>query len=695
MPVITAWPTILAVSEGRLVDEATWETFFDRFAAYGQEPFRGDDVHPGWSPARFDPPRRADENVTAVTALVLDYDNCGTSFDAAVELWGVFYGFIHTTRKHEPGADRFRVVLPLEREVSPDEYALLWRYVVHIAGHQVDRKTRNPSRFWYVPGALNGSGFRCARLGEPKLNPDPLLADARAVIEAQKVTPLHVNAEARADKYAQAALDDVCAKVEQAGPGSRNNTLFIAASTAGNFIATGSLGEAYALERLEASARACGLPLFEARRTIRSGLARGKQSPRAVPESQRAPRVEEAATGTHRAPRGAGTGPHGGAREGAQTSSGSGQTSDSPEHPLDALWKSVGEWGVLDAPPPPQEWILMRPDHETNGMANPIGLLPRSEVGFLIAAGGVGKSFACIQLALSVATGRKWLDYFLVPKTGRVLLLLGEEKLRQAHRRFHDLATCMRLTEAQVQLAKENIVMLPLAGVIAPLVTQDGTNTSETDVMAFLRARMADSEWTLVIIDPLSRFAGADTEKDNVQATRFVQVAETLCKVPGAPTVLFAHHTNKASRGDDAPRPSAADARGASGTTDGGRWCANLMRRKGGASLSFTKNNYGQDYDETLVLERAFGGYLRVQPDEARERAQQEEHAQLTAKARELLAKVREALRKEPGLSKHDLRPLVGARDSEVRRAVDELVRDGVVIEQPKWRYRLREDSHA
>lgn len=364
-----------------------------------------------------------------------------------------------------------------------------------------------------------------------------------------------------------------------------------------------------------------------------------------------------------------------------------------PPHPLHALWKSVGEWRLLDDPPPPQEWVLMRPDLETNGMANPIGLLPRSEVGFLIAAGGVGKSFALIQLALSVATGRKWLDYFLVPTPGRVLILLGEEKLKQAHRRFHDLAHSMRLTDEQVELAKANIVMMPLAGVIAPLVVQDGTSTSETDVMAFLRQHMAEAEWTLVIIDPLSRFAGADTEKDNVQATRFVQVAETLCKVPGAPTVLFAHHTNKASRVDGAPTASAADARGASGTTDGGRWCANLVRRKGGVSLSFTKNNYGQDFDETLPLERAYGGYLRVQSDEARERAREAEEAREAAKTSEVRAKVRAALKREPGLSKQELRPRTKVRDAELRVAVDQMEREGELYQEPKHHYHLRSTS--
>lgn len=680
MAALTLWPT-LANTLGSVIDEE-WEEFFDRCDAAGRCPFRGDMNQPGWSPTRVDPPIRADENVLALSALVLDYDG-GYTIGEAEQMWDRFYAYIHTTRRHEPSAHRFRVILPFSREVTPEEYALLWHFVVQTAGHKVDQKTRNPSRFWYVP-CSNGGIFHSVRLRGAVLDPDLMLPDARAAAErptSAVVMRLHAGAETRADKYAQAALEDACKQVEGAAPGTRNNVLFIAASTAGNFIGAGNLAEGYAVERLEAAARTAGLPQFEALRTVRSGLLRGKQSPRQMPESERPSTWSEAP----------GVGVE--SREGTARESAAEPVT--PPHPLHELWKSVGEWGLLDAPPPPQEWILMRPDVETNGMGNPIGLLPRSEVGFLIAAGGVGKSFACIQLALAVATGRKWLDYFIVPKTGRVLLLLGEEKLKQAHRRFHDLASSMRLTDEQVRLAKENIVMLPLAGVIAPLVTQDGTSTAETDVMAFLRARMAESEWTLVIIDPLSRFAGADTEKDNVQATRFVQVAETLCKVPGAPTVLFAHHTNKASRADDAPRPSAADARGASGTTDGGRWCANLMRKKGGASLSFTKNNYGQDYDETLVLERAYGGYLRVQPDETRLRLAAEEQAQEDARTAALRRRIRDALTKAPGLTKADLTPRVKARDADVRRAVDDMKRDGELIEQPRNHYHVKGASHA
>lgn len=682
MPAITTWSS-LSETEGRVL-EVEWESFFEQLIAYGKQPFRGEMMQPGWSPARIDPPKRLNANVQRLSALVLDYDG-GVPLEEAKEMWGIFGGLIHTTRRHESREHRFRVILPLSREVTCAEYAVLWKFFVRTSGHHVDKGTKDLSRFWYVPGSSNGGGFQYLHLRGGQLDPDVFLAAAeeeeKAERDAKPVTRIHPSAKTREDQYALAALHDACDKVRVAVEGSRNNTLFIAASTAGNFIASGNLLEEYAVSELEDAARVCGLAPFEARKTILSGITRGMKSPRQAPEPE--PRPSSASSGQQAASSGAPS---------SEPPPGAPSSPESPLHPLSQLWKSVGEWGLLDGPPPPQQWVLMRPDVETNGMGAPLGLLPRSEVGFLIAAGGVGKTIALIQLALSVATGRKWLDYFLVPSPGRVLVLLGEEKLAQAHRRFYELSGSMRLTDAQVAEVKERVVMLPLGGVIAPLVQQDGTDTFETSVMAFLRAQMAEVEWTLVIMDPLSRFAGPDTEKDNVQATRFVQVAETLCSAPGAPSVLFAHHTNKVSRNGDT-QASAADARGSTGTTDGGRWCANLMHKKGGATLHFTKNNYAEGFDETVVLERSFGGYLRVQTDEARRRAEEAQEAAEGRRSREVLDKVREALRREPGLNKNELRQRTRMRDREVRQAVDQLEADGEIYQRPRYRYHLRSQS--
>jgi hypothetical protein len=65
---------------------------------------------------------------------------------------------LHTSYSHRDprkgAAERFRVVLPLSRPVSADEYPALWAAVVGPlldAGHQIDESVKDASRFWFEP----------------------------------------------------------------------------------------------------------------------------------------------------------------------------------------------------------------------------------------------------------------------------------------------------------------------------------------------------------------------------------------------------------------------------------------------------------------------------------------------------------------------------------------------------------------
>jgi hypothetical protein len=294
------------------------------------------------------------------------------------------------------------------------------------------------------------------------------------------------------------------------------------------------------------------------------------------------------------------------------------EASKPPPELLDDVWKTLGEWGSLTNEPPPRKWLLQRPDDETDGERQ-VGVLPLGKVGMLVSAGGVGKTMALVELALSVATGRKWLDFFAVANSGRVLLALGEEDAEEIGRRVFQAARAMRLTDQQMELAASNIVAMPLTGRPVALVDGDGATSTASAMLAALRKRLdaTPGAWRLLILDPLSRFAGTDTEKDNSAATRFVEVAESLVRSPGAPTVLVAHHTNKTSRTDEHSKASAAHARGASGLIDGVRWVCNLEPlTDDSVNLEVTKSNYSpRGQSITLVRDAEFGGYLRVQTE--------------------------------------------------------------------------------
>jgi RecA-family ATPase len=256
----------------------------------------------------------------------------------------------------------------------------------------------------------------------------------------------------------------------------------------------------------------------------------------------------------------------------------------------------------------------------------------------LAAGGSVGKTMALTQLAVAVATGRRWLECrngthedfpgFDTPEEGgRVLLALGEEDAGEARRRLHAAVMGTGLTREEKALVASRIVVAPLMGqgvqLIAP-ADKWGTQPPQPTAFALeLRARLMESPepWSLVVIDPLSRWAGPDTETDNAAATKFVQLLETFTKAPGTPTVLVAHHTTKGARREGTADDTAA--RGASALSDGVRWHAHMTAKPHPegvhgvgvprmAELRVVKTNYGLPLDETLWLARDEGGLLRA-----------------------------------------------------------------------------------
>lgn len=346
-------------------------------------------------------------------------------------------------------------------------------------------------------------------------------------------------------------------------------------------------------------------------------------------------------------------------------------TEPTPTTRLGDYWRTVSEWqsdsgeSWFDSPPPQREWLLTVP---ANGLYSERRVLPRGVVGMLAAGGSVGKTMALVQLAVAVASGRRWLacergshsDFpgFETPEGGgRVLLALGEEDAGEARRRLHSAVMGAGLTAAEKARVASRIVVAPLMGQAVQLIAPaDKWGTEPPRPTAFameLRARLMDSPepWALVVVDPLSRWAGPDTETDNAAATKFVQLLETFTHAPGNPSVLVAHHNTKASRREGELDDTGA--RGASALSDGVRWHA-AMRAKPHpegahgvgiprmAELRVVKTNYGMPLDETLWLARDEGGWLRA--------ASKTEKSKFVeaAKAAEAKAKTEEAKQSKP-----------------------------------------------
>ncbi len=164
--------------------------------------WKGTHETPGWAPVYYDPPARARDNIKEVYALVLDYDK-KAHWDSVVALWAEFYGLIYTTKSHDVGNHRLRVVLPLSRPVTSDEYDRLWIWAKRQSDNAelvTDSQAKDASRFWYMPTPPAGDSWRTQRLGESPLDVDATLPIAEAPQLRVVPAPTYVTTDQKTER---------------------------------------------------------------------------------------------------------------------------------------------------------------------------------------------------------------------------------------------------------------------------------------------------------------------------------------------------------------------------------------------------------------------------------------------------------------------------------------------------------------
>lgn len=294
-----------------------------------------------------------------------------------------------------------------------------------------------------------------------------------------------------------------------------------------------------------------------------------------------------------------------------------------PLGPLLALKRSLTIEEQLEVLPPRQFVLTKTADDGTE-----VGFLPAGKIGLVVGTGGVGKTTALTQLAIAVATGQPWLEVYKVPKPGKVLIAFGEENHYDVKEKFQMCINAMpwigshREKEFRQKIA-ENIEYIPLCSIPTALLDNDRGTVTVSSHLDDLVATVEQSRSALVILDPLSRFAGAMNENDNGAATMFVQAAERLTRLEFEPSVLIVHHTNKAgSTGDASPNA----VRGAGAFLAGARWGVQFMRgpkvalgeygyEYGTVIMSQIKTNLTVDSEDQWLVRRK-GGYLSAPVDD-------------------------------------------------------------------------------
>ena len=94
--------------------------------------------------------------------------------------WGLFYGnaaAVYSTHKHTPGKPRLRLVVPLSRDVTPDEYQAIGRRVADTLGiDKFDDTSYQPQRMMYWPSTSSDGEYFFRYIDAPMLDPDEVLS---------------------------------------------------------------------------------------------------------------------------------------------------------------------------------------------------------------------------------------------------------------------------------------------------------------------------------------------------------------------------------------------------------------------------------------------------------------------------------------------------------------------------------------
>ena len=121
--------------------------------------------------------RRKKDCVLTRSGLCLDMDYAQPDTIEQIEMFFSFRCWVYSTHKHTTEKPRLRLIIPIAREVTPDEYSAVARKVAEEIGIELfDDTTYEPSRMMYWPSTSADGEFVFHEIDGDLLDPDTVLA---------------------------------------------------------------------------------------------------------------------------------------------------------------------------------------------------------------------------------------------------------------------------------------------------------------------------------------------------------------------------------------------------------------------------------------------------------------------------------------------------------------------------------------
>lgn len=122
--------------------------------------------------------RRRKTEVVSRSMITLDCDKLSTSFFDEYEFLNRYLSIVYTTHTHLPESPRARILIPLTRDVTPEEYNAIARYLADETGMEmIDPCSFEINQLMYWPTASSDGEYICRRYEGDWLDPDAYLAE--------------------------------------------------------------------------------------------------------------------------------------------------------------------------------------------------------------------------------------------------------------------------------------------------------------------------------------------------------------------------------------------------------------------------------------------------------------------------------------------------------------------------------------
>ena len=121
--------------------------------------------------------RRKVGTVESRSMIALDGDRIDKGFLDNYETKAPFTSFLYTTHSHTPENPRARLIFPLTRDITPEEFVAVSRYLAQMLGiDYFDECSYQPNQLMYWPSSPQNGVFAYKEVEKDWLNPDDILS---------------------------------------------------------------------------------------------------------------------------------------------------------------------------------------------------------------------------------------------------------------------------------------------------------------------------------------------------------------------------------------------------------------------------------------------------------------------------------------------------------------------------------------